>query len=63
MPIPWLALCQSNRRLHLPSRASGRCTGANRTFPAEERYGLVWSSLNATNELPKILALEQGPPF
>jgi len=36
---------------------------ANRTFPAEERYGLVWSSLNATNELPKILALEQGPPF
>ena len=28
-----------------------------------ERRTLVWSSLNATNELPKILALEQGPPF
>jgi ferredoxin-NADP reductase/phenylpropionate dioxygenase-like ring-hydroxylating dioxygenase large terminal subunit len=42
-----------------PADAPAR-TIRNRTFPAEERYGLVWSSLNATEELPKILALEQG---
>jgi len=45
-----------------PADAPAR-TIRNRTFPAEERYGLVWSSLNATKELPKISALEQGPPF
>ena len=42
-----------------PADAPAR-TIRNRTFPAEERYGLVWSSLNATEELPAILALEQG---
>jgi ferredoxin-NADP reductase/nitrite reductase/ring-hydroxylating ferredoxin subunit len=45
-----------------PADAPAR-TIRNRTFPAEERYGLVWSSLNATKELPKISALEQGLPF
>jgi len=43
-----------------PADAPAR-TIRNRTFPAEERYGLVWSSLNAAEELQKISTLEQGP--
>ena len=43
-----------------PADAPAR-TIRNRAFPAEERYGLVWSSLNATEELPTISALEGGP--
>ena len=43
-----------------PADAPAR-TIRNRIFPVEERYGLVWSSLNSTEELPAISALEGGP--
>jgi len=43
-----------------PADAPAR-TIRNRTFPPEERYGLVWSSLNATAELLAVSALDQGP--
>jgi ferredoxin-NADP reductase/nitrite reductase/ring-hydroxylating ferredoxin subunit len=43
-----------------PADAPAR-TIRNRIFPVEERYGLVWSSLNGTEELRAISALEGGP--
>jgi ferredoxin-NADP reductase/phenylpropionate dioxygenase-like ring-hydroxylating dioxygenase large terminal subunit len=43
-----------------PADAPAR-TIRNRTFPAEERYGLVWSSLNAAGGPQQVPELESGP--
>jgi ferredoxin-NADP reductase/nitrite reductase/ring-hydroxylating ferredoxin subunit len=45
-----------------PADAPAR-TIRNRTFPAEERYGLIWSSLNATGEAPEIAAIKHVHPL
>ena len=38
-------------------------TICNRTFPAIERYGLVWSGEDPSGELPSIAVLDGGNPF
>ena len=43
-----------------PADAPAR-TITNRIFPAVERYGFIWSSLHATEDLPKITELDDGP--
>jgi ferredoxin-NADP reductase/nitrite reductase/ring-hydroxylating ferredoxin subunit len=45
-----------------PADAPAR-TITNRTFPAVERYGLVWSSLEPTGEAPAIAALDRRTPL
>ena len=45
-----------------PADAPAR-TICNRTFPAVERYGLVWSGADADGEPPTIEALEAGGAF
>lgn len=45
-----------------PADAPAR-TICNRTFPAVERYGLVWSGEAPAGELPDVPALEAGTPF
>ena len=38
-------------------------TITNRTFPAIERYGLVWTKEQPQGDLPRICALDKGRPF
>jgi ferredoxin-NADP reductase/nitrite reductase/ring-hydroxylating ferredoxin subunit len=45
-----------------PADAPAR-TITTRTFPAAERYGLVWSSLDPAGEEPAIAALEREAPL
>jgi ferredoxin-NADP reductase/nitrite reductase/ring-hydroxylating ferredoxin subunit len=45
-----------------PADAPAR-TITNRTFPAAERYGLVWTAEEPLDDLPVIAALEKRHPF
>ena len=45
-----------------PADAPAR-TICNRTFPAVERYGLVWSGEDPTGDPPQIDVLDEGSPF
>jgi ferredoxin-NADP reductase/nitrite reductase/ring-hydroxylating ferredoxin subunit len=45
-----------------PADAPAR-TICNRTFPAVEQYGLVWSGNDPTGEPPSISVLDAGTPF
>ena len=49
VPVPRVALLQPHRRLHLHPGPSGGRPGADHrqpTYPAVERYGLVWTTLD-----------------
>lgn len=45
-----------------PADAPAR-TICNRTFPAVEKYGLVWSGEDPAGDVPEIGVLDQGTPF
>lgn len=45
-----------------PADAPAR-TISNRTFPAAERYGLVWSGEAPEGDVPTVGVLEEGSPF
>lgn len=45
-----------------PADAPAR-TISNRTFPAIERYGLVWSGETPSGEPPTVAVLDEGSPF
>lgn len=45
-----------------PADAPAR-TISNRTFPAVEKYGLVWSGDDPVGDVPEIAALDEGSPF
>ncbi len=45
-----------------PADAPAR-TICNRTFPAVERYGLIWSGEDPTGDPPAVAVLDRGTPF